>query len=182
MGFAVVADEVRNLAQRCANAAKDTASLIEESIAKSSDGKAKVDQVAEAIRDITGESGQVKILVDEVNVGSQEQARGIEQIGKAIAQMEQVTQQSAASAEESASAAAQLTAQASTLKDVVARLSTLVGVDSGVERRAPKPQSKPALGKPVCHPKTSAQRAAVSSVATAPHTDEFPLEEDFKPF
>ena len=88
MGFAVVADEVRNLAQRCAQAAKDTASLIEESIAKSNDGKTKVDQVAAAIREITEESANIKILVDEVNLGSQEQARGIEQIGKAITQME----------------------------------------------------------------------------------------------
>ncbi len=92
MGFAVVADEVRNLAQRCAQAAKDTAALIEESIAKSNDGKTKVDQVATAIRAITEESAKVKTLVDEVNLGSQEQARGIEQIGKAITQMEQVTQ------------------------------------------------------------------------------------------
>ncbi|MGD0580013.1 MAG: methyl-accepting chemotaxis protein, partial [Bryobacteraceae bacterium] len=102
MGFAVVADEVRNLAQRCAQAAKDTAALIEESIAKSNDGKTKVDQVATAIRAITEESGKVKTLVDEVNLGSQEQARGIEQIGKAITQMEQVTQKTAANAEESA--------------------------------------------------------------------------------
>ena len=76
MGFAVVADEVRNLAQRCAQAAKDTAALIEESIAKSNDGKAKVDQVAAAIRAITEESAKVKTLVDEVSLGSQEQARG----------------------------------------------------------------------------------------------------------
>ena len=82
MGFAVVADEVRNLAQRCAQAAKDTAALIEESIAKSNDGKAKVDQVTASIRNITGESAKVKTLVDEVNLGSQEQSRGIEQIGK----------------------------------------------------------------------------------------------------
>src|SRR4029077_12632547 len=68
MGFAVVADEVRNLAQRCAQAAKDTAALIEESIAKSNDGKAKVDQVADAIRSITESAGKVKTLVDEVNV------------------------------------------------------------------------------------------------------------------
>ena len=94
MGFAVVADEVRNLAQRCAQAAKDTAALIEESIAKSNDGKRKVDQVAAAIREITDESIKIKTLVDEVNLGSQEQARGIEQIGKAITQMEQVTQKS----------------------------------------------------------------------------------------
>src|SRR5207245_6072682 len=67
MGFAVVADEVRNLAQRCAQAAKDTAALIEESIVKSKDGKAKVDQVAVAIRAITEESAKVKTLVEEVS-------------------------------------------------------------------------------------------------------------------
>ena len=99
MGFAVVADEVRNLAQRCAQAAKDTAALIEESIAKSNDGKVKVDQVAAAIRSISEETAKVKTLVDEVNLGSQEQTRGIEQIGKAITQMEQVTQRTAAGAE-----------------------------------------------------------------------------------
>jgi len=127
MGFAVVADEVRNLAQRCAQAAKDTAGLIEESIFKSNDGKAKVDQVATAIRSITAESAKVKTLVDEVHLGSQEQARGIDQIGKAILQMEQVTQSTAASAEESASAAEELSAQSMTLKEVVERLTALVG-------------------------------------------------------
>lgn len=132
MGFAVVADEVRNLAQRCAQAAKDTAVLIEESIGKSHDGKIKVDQVAEAIRAITGDSGRVKILVDEINMGSQEQARGIDQIGKAIVQMEQVTQGTAASAEESASAAEELTAQSATLKDLVHSLAAMVG---GEDRR-----------------------------------------------
>jgi len=129
MGFAVVADEVRNLAQRCAQAAKDTATLIEESIAKSNDGKVKVDQVATAIRAISEESAKVKVLVDEVNLGSQEQTRGIEQIGKAIAQMEQVTQKTAANAEESASAAEELNAQSETLKDIVAQLTGIVGGD-----------------------------------------------------
>ncbi|MFN7939568.1 MAG: methyl-accepting chemotaxis protein [Bryobacteraceae bacterium] len=127
MGFAVVADEVRNLAQRCAQAAKDTATLIEESIVKSNDGKTKVDQVATAIREITCETEKVKTLVDEVNLGSQEQARGIDQIGKAIMQMEQVTQQTAARAEESAAAAEQLNAQSDALKEIVGRLTLLVG-------------------------------------------------------
>jgi methyl-accepting chemotaxis protein/methyl-accepting chemotaxis protein-1 (serine sensor receptor) len=127
MGFAVVADEVRNLAQRCAQAAQDTAALIEESISKSNDGKVKVDQVAVAIRTITEESAKVKTLVDEVNLGSQEQARGIEQIGKAISQMEQVTQKTAANAEESASAAEELNAQSETLKGIVERLTSMVG-------------------------------------------------------
>jgi len=127
MGFAVVADEVRNLAQRCAHAAKDTAALIEESVARSNDGKVKVEQVAAALRTITQEAIKVKSLVDEVSSGSQEQTRGIEQVAMAITQMEQVTQQTAAGAEEGASAAAELTAQAQALKEVVHRLAAMVG-------------------------------------------------------
>jgi methyl-accepting chemotaxis protein/methyl-accepting chemotaxis protein-1 (serine sensor receptor) len=112
MGFAVVADEVRNLAQRCAQAAKDTADLIAESIDRSNGGKLKVDQVAAAIRSITDEAAQVKVLVDEINIGSAEQSRGIDQIARSITQMETVTQSTAANAEESAAAAEQLNAQA----------------------------------------------------------------------
>jgi methyl-accepting chemotaxis protein len=129
MGFAVVADEVRNLAQRCAQAAQDTAALIADSISKSNDGKTKVDQVVAAITDIIGEAGKVKTLVDEVNLGSEEQARGIEQMAGAITQMERVTQTTAANAEESAAAAEQLTAQSATLKDIVDRLTAMAGGD-----------------------------------------------------
>ncbi len=129
MGFAVVADEVRNLAQRCAQAAKDTAELIEDSIAKSNGGQTTVNQVTLAIRAATGESAKVKTLVDEITLGSDEQAKGINQIGKAISQMEQVTQKTAASAEECASAAEELNAQSETMKDVVAQLAQMVGGD-----------------------------------------------------
>src|SRR5215831_1852616 len=111
MGFAVVADEVRNLAQRSAQAARDTTGLIEESIAKSNNGRAKVDLVTEQMRAIAATAAQVKTLVDEVNLGSAEQARGIEQVARAVAQMEKVTQNSAATAEESAAAAQELTSQ-----------------------------------------------------------------------
>jgi len=127
MGFAVVADEVRHLAQRCAQAAKDTVVLIEESIVKSNDGKTKVDRVAAAIRAITEESAKVKSLVDEVSLGSLEQTRGIEQLAKALTQMERVTQQSAANAEEGAAAAEELTAQSETLTGVAGRLTAIVG-------------------------------------------------------
>ncbi len=130
LGFAVVADEVRNLAQRCAGAASDTTELIEESITNTREGKAKVDQVAAAIRTITTESATIKDLIDEINVGSVEQSRGIEQISKSILQMEQVTQSSAASAEESAAAAEQLNVQAATMGEVVGRLRTMVDGDS----------------------------------------------------
>ncbi|HTS46493.1 MAG TPA: methyl-accepting chemotaxis protein [Bryobacteraceae bacterium] len=127
MGFAVVADEVRNLAERSAQAAKDTAALIEDSIAKSNDGKTKVDQVAVAIHALTEESGKVKMLVDQVDSGIQEQARGVEQIGRAIATMDQVTQAAAANSEESAAAATELATQSDALKDLVRRLNATIG-------------------------------------------------------
>ena len=126
MGFAVVADEVRNLAQRSSQAAKDTASLIAESIEKSRGGKTIVERVNSALRALTDESGKVKLLVDEVNIGSREQARGIEEVSKSIAQMEQVTQKTAAEAEESAAAAQELKAQSNTMTAIADRLSLLV--------------------------------------------------------
>jgi methyl-accepting chemotaxis protein/methyl-accepting chemotaxis protein-1 (serine sensor receptor) len=127
MGFAVVADEVRNLAQRSAQAAKDTAALIEESIGKSNEGSTKLQQVTDVIQAITESATKVKTLVDEVSLGSQDQARGIEQISKAIAQMDQVTQSTAANAEESASASEQMSAQAEALQHIVMQLGSLVG-------------------------------------------------------
>ena len=84
LGFAVVADEVRNLAQRCAQAARDTAGLIEESIATTRDGNSCLDQMAGAVRAMTENSVRVKSLVDDVNSGSQEQASGIERISRAV--------------------------------------------------------------------------------------------------
>jgi methyl-accepting chemotaxis protein/methyl-accepting chemotaxis protein-1 (serine sensor receptor) len=132
LGFAVVADEVRTLAQRSALAAKETASLIEESITRSDEGRKKVDEVVEAIVAITRESGKARELVDEVNLGSQEQARGIEQITRAISQMEQVTQSTAAGAEECASASQEMTGQVRHVNTIIGSLEELVGVKGGL--------------------------------------------------
>jgi len=129
LGFAVVADEVRNLAQRCAQAARDTAGLIEDSIATSRDGNARLDQMAGDVRAMTESATQVKSLVDEVNMGSQEQARGMEQISRAVMQMEQVTQRTAASAEESASAGSDLNSHANALRTLVHEMREMVGVE-----------------------------------------------------
>jgi methyl-accepting chemotaxis protein len=126
LGFAVVADEVRNLAQRCAQAASDTSVLIEESVTKSSAGQVKVDMVARAIHEVAEEAAKIKVLVDEISMGSKEQTRGLEQISTAVTQMDKATQKSAANAEEGASAATEMTAQSETLKDIVGQLTVLV--------------------------------------------------------
>jgi hypothetical protein len=125
-GFAVVADEVRNLAQRSAQAAKDTAALIEESIAKSNSGSGKLEQVTVVIRAITETAAKVKVLVDEVNIGSEEQARGIEQVARSIEQVDRVTQTNAANAEESAAASEQLAAQAESMNGIARQLREVV--------------------------------------------------------
>jgi methyl-accepting chemotaxis protein/methyl-accepting chemotaxis protein-1 (serine sensor receptor) len=142
MGFAVVAEEVRNLAQRSAQAAKDTASLIEDSIAKTSSSKNKVDQVAVTMRAITEESGRIKILVDGVSQGSEEQSRGIEQIGKAITQIEKVTQNAAANSEESAAAAEELSAQSETLREIISQLRRMVTSDDNSPAAAIRPRAQ----------------------------------------
>jgi methyl-accepting chemotaxis protein len=127
LGFAVVADEVRNLAQRCAQAARDTASLIEESIETSRDGNGRLDRMAGAVRAMTENAVQVKSLVDVLNMGSQEQARGMEQIAHAVVQMEQVTQKNAAAAQESASAGTELNGYAASLRTLVEEMREMVG-------------------------------------------------------
>jgi methyl-accepting chemotaxis protein len=129
MGFAVVADEVRSLAQRCAQAARDTDGLIHESIERAAEGSTKVQQVADAVSTITSSAVKVKALVESVNASSSEQSRGIEQVALAISRMEQVTQQQAASAEEGASAAEELSAQSGTMKHSVQRLQAMVRRD-----------------------------------------------------
>jgi methyl-accepting chemotaxis protein len=144
MGFAVVADEVRTLAQRSAQAAKDTAVLIEESIAKANDGNQKVSQVTAAIAAITESSVKAKGLVDEVSVASRQQSQGIEQVSQAIAQMEKVTQTNAASAEESAAVSEELSAQAEEASSVVRRLMDLVGIDAREAAAAAQAEAAPA--------------------------------------
>ena len=143
MGFAVVADEVRALAQRSAQAAKDTAILIEESISRSKEGQEKVAQVTTAITAITTSAVTVKGLVDEVSVASRQQAQGIDQVSQAIAQMEKVTQTTAATAEESAAASEELKAQAESAMGVVSQLATLVG-GTGTRTAPAATESQPA--------------------------------------
>ena len=127
MGFAVVADEVRNLAQRCAQAARETAGKIEGAIVKTSQGVEISSKVAETLNDIVVKVRQVDELVSEVAGASKEQTENILQINAAVGQMDRVTQNNAATAEESAAAAQELNAQAEIMKRSVKELLQMVG-------------------------------------------------------
>jgi methyl-accepting chemotaxis protein len=125
-GFAVVAEEVRNLAQRSAQAAKNTADLIEGSQENANHGVAVSTEVEGILREVVEGVQKVADLIGEVSSASEEQARGIDQINTAVAQMDQVTQSNAANAEESASASEELSAQAREINDMVAALAEVV--------------------------------------------------------
>jgi methyl-accepting chemotaxis protein/methyl-accepting chemotaxis protein-1 (serine sensor receptor) len=126
MGFAVVADEVRSLARRCAQAAQDTTSLIEDSIRRTRDGAARLDQVTQSIGEITGSAAALQKLVDDVHLNSRQQAEGIDQIARTLAHMGSLTQATAANAEESAAAGEELSSQAEAMRASVRQLGGLV--------------------------------------------------------
>jgi methyl-accepting chemotaxis protein len=128
-GFAVVADEVRNLAMRAADAARETAQLIEGTLKKVDQGGDLVRDTNEAFDKVSDSASKVGGLVGEISAASKEQAQGVEQINRAVNDMDKVVQQNAASAEESASSAAEMGRQSESMKHYVGDLTALVGGD-----------------------------------------------------
>ena len=118
-GFAVVASEVRNLAQRSAQAAKEIKALINDSVEKAGDGAHLVSITAAKLEGIVGKVKHVAELISEINASSQEQASGIEQVNRAIVQMDSVTQSNAAQVEELSGTSQSLAVQAGYLRELV---------------------------------------------------------------
>jgi len=191
LGFAVVADEVRNLAQRSAQAAKETAAKIEGAISKTAQGVGISNKVAEALNEIVTKARQVDELAAEVSSASHEQTQGITQINSAVGQMDKVTQSNAASAEESAAAAQELNAQAVMMKDSVNELLKLVGggqagnlpatVAPVMREKEVHAAAPPAKWSAPIHGNGHTRVAPVKA-GVANGRSEIPLEGDFKDF
>jgi methyl-accepting chemotaxis protein len=179
-----VADEVRNLAMRAADAAKNTANLIEGTVKKVKDGSDLVSKTNEAFQQVAGSSAKAADLVAEIAAASNEQAQGINQINTAVTELDKVTQQNAANAEESASAAEEMSAQAETMLGMVGELVAMVGGAGTDEARSEKARPKaPKAGGKGKHSLAAAVKKVKSKVggsrkAGKPAEEIIPLEDD----
>ena len=134
LGFAVVAEEVRRLAHRCADAARETTTIIEDSISKSKNGAQVSAEVARHFQEITDKARRVDELIAQIATASQEQNQGIGQLNDSVRSMDSVTQNNAANAEESAEVATELNSQADSLRGIIAELSGLLsGKSAAIE-------------------------------------------------
>ena len=127
LGFAVVADEVRDLAGRCAQAARDTESLVEDCLSRSAAGRDQLNKLAEGIRTMTTDTATVAGLAGTVEQASNDQVQSLNQMTAALAQIERVTQTAAASAEQSAAVGQELASESDTMRATVERLTLLTG-------------------------------------------------------
>ncbi len=170
-GFAVVATEVRSLAQRSAEAAKEIKTLIDDSVSRVSQGTVLVDKAGTTMTEVVSSIKRVTDLMGEISAASEEQSQGVAQVGEAVTQMDQVTQQNAALVEEMAAAASSLNNQAAELVSAVAFFK-VAGSHEGAMRRpvpavaaksptAPAPRFSPPMAKAKAMPKMAASKSAL---------------------
>jgi methyl-accepting chemotaxis protein len=166
-GFAVVAEEVRALAQRSATAAKETAAKIEVALQKSDEGASTSVEVAGMLTQIVEQVRKMDTLVAEIATASGEQSQGIQQITKAMSEMDKVTQSNAAGAEESASAAHELSTQSTELREAVEELNAFTGFVGHADSAA---ASVPATSMKPLTPKLAKHNGTDGANGTNGHT------------
>ncbi|MBI4008348.1 MAG: hypothetical protein HY354_07595, partial [Planctomycetes bacterium] len=149
-GFVVVAEEVRNLAQRCAGAAKDTSTLIQESLCKIDGGAELAKKCTESLQNIVTNVKKVVDLINEISAASQEQSQGVAQVSKAIQQIDQVLQGNASTAEETALAAEELSSQSQMLNTFISKIASEVGSGNGSIKAVSTKKTEPSI-KPKAH-------------------------------
>ena len=179
-GFAVVADEVRNLAQRSAQAARDTTTLIQGTVERVRHGSSVANRLSESFKVIQESNGVIARLISEISSATDEQAQGVDQVNTAVAQMDKVTQRNAASAEETASAAEELSAQAGQLNSMVQDLIALVSGRSGETARRSAPVRKKPLLMKAAHSTMMEERGPISAsggLKMLPASEVIPLDE-----
>ncbi|WP_114810913.1 methyl-accepting chemotaxis protein [Paraburkholderia kururiensis] len=175
-GFAVVAGEVRSLAQRSSAAAKEIKELIDTSVERVQSGSALVDEAGRTMGDIIGAVQRVTDIMGEIAAASEEQSSGIDQVARAVTQMDEVTQQNAALVEEAAAAAQSLEDQAAKLRQAVAVFQVDEGRDAmafaqpvraSATAARPTPTAHGTAAKPAARARASAPARAVHAVAAA---------------
>jgi methyl-accepting chemotaxis protein len=167
-GFAVVASEVRSLAQRSASAAKEIKEMISTSVATIQGGSAQASEVSTTMTDIKDAIRRVSDIVGEIATASEEQNRSIQQVGQAVTQMDETTQQNAALVEEAAAAAQSLEAQAGKMKQAVSVFRIGDMASSGL---AAKLAIRAALPKQVVAAPPKPEVAAPSPTAATADSD-----------
>ncbi|WP_242609167.1 methyl-accepting chemotaxis protein, partial [Achromobacter xylosoxidans] len=166
-GFAVVAGEVRSLAQRSAQAAKEIKGLIEDSVSKVGAGSQQVERAGATMQEIVASVKRVTDIMGEISAASEEQSSGIDQVNRAVSQMDEVTQQNAALVEEAAAAAGSLQEQAQRLAEAVAVFKINAGdVIEVPARQLAQHRSAPRVAAPQAE--TVAPTPAPAPTAAAP--------------
>jgi len=174
LGFAVVADEVRNLAQRAANSAKETGTVIEEAVTQIKKGSEIANAASASFREIDDKAKKVSDLIGEVTLSSREQAEGMGQLSMAMSQIDQVTQQVAANSEEAAAASEELNAQAVSAIEAVGVLAKIVGIDINQNVN----HQKSTHTRPKMQLKKEVRHIAAKPAAKPSRTDDvFPLDD-----
>jgi|GEM_PF-1042519 len=192
-GFAVVADEVRSLAIRAAESAKNTSSLIDSTVNRVKKGEHLLQETTNSFTHAAQATDKVSSLITEIATASVEQSQGIEQINKAVNEIDKVTQENAGASEEAASAAEELSAQAAAMDDVVMDMQKMVGGGKGGAPPARQQQKTPARAiarrttaapKQIKHLPAAPAGKNLRAPAKSPSPEEIiPLDdEDFKDF